>query len=65
MQWVVIIHQKKLIDGIIQHHISNINVFYKIFGDEKQINNFIDNKINKSNYEIIHTTNKVSSKIVH
>ena len=53
---------KKVIDGIILHHLSNSNVIYKIFGDEKKINNFINNKIKKSNYEIINTTNKVSSE---
>ncbi len=53
---------KKVIDGIILHHLSNSNVIYKIFGDEKKINNFINNKIKKSNFEIINTTNKVSSE---
>ena len=53
---------KKVIDGIILHHLSNSNVIYKIFGDEKKINNFINNKIKKSSYEIINTTNKVSSE---
>ena len=53
---------QKIIDGIILHHLSNSNVIYKIFGDEKKINNFINNKIKKSNYEIINTTNKVSSE---
>ena len=53
---------KKVIDGIILHHLSNSNVIYKIFGDEKKINNFINNKIKKYSYEIINTTNKFSSE---
>ena len=53
---------KKIIDGIINHHLSNKNVFYKIFGDKDKINNHLNNQINKSNFEIIHTLNKVSSE---
>ncbi len=53
---------KKIIDGIINHHLSNSNVFYKIFGDEKKIKNHINNKINRTNFEIVHTSNKVSSE---
>ena len=53
---------KKIIDGIILHHQSNSNVFYKIFGDEKKINTFVNNKIKRSNFEIVNTTNKVSSE---
>ena len=52
---------KKIIDGIIHHHSFNDKVFYKIFGDEKKIYNCIGDKINNSNYEIIHTSNKVTS----
>ena len=52
---------KKVIDGIIHHHSFNNKVFYKIFGDEKKIYNCIGNKINNSNYEIIHTSNMVTS----
>ena len=51
----------KVIDGIIQHRSFNDKVFYKIFGDEKRIYSCIENKIDKSDYEIIHTTNTVSS----
>ena len=47
MQWVVITHQIKTINGIIFNHKSNKNIFYKIFGDENKINNLIGNKINK------------------
>ena len=53
---------KKIIDGIIDHHTLKKNVFYKIFGDKDKINQFINDKINKTNYEIIHTVNKVSSE---
>jgi len=52
---------KKIIDGIIHHHSFNDKVFYKIFGDEKKIYNCIGDKMNNSNYEIIHTSNMVTS----
>jgi glycerol-3-phosphate acyltransferase PlsX len=52
---------KKIIDGIIHHHSFNDKVFYKIFGDEKKIYNCIGDKMNNSNYEIIHTSNMVKS----
>ena len=51
----------KTIDGIIHNHISNRNVFYKIFGDEDKISNLIGNKIDKDFFEIIHTTDVVKS----
>ena len=53
---------KKVIDGIIHHYLKNKNIFYKIFGDEQKINSYIENKINKQNYQIINTLNKVSSE---
>jgi len=53
---------KKIIDGIIKHHLSNSNVFYKIFGDEEKINKCLNNRIKKNNLEIVHTSNKVSSE---
>ena len=52
---------RKIIDGIIHHNSFNTKVFYKIFGDEKIIRNLIGDKVNNSNYEIVHTSNKVSS----
>ena len=52
----------KVIDGIIQHRSFNDKVFYKIFGDEQKIIKFIDNKIEKNNYQIVNTLNKVSSE---
>jgi len=51
----------KIINGVLHHHKSNKNVFYKIFGDQNKINNFILNKINREFYEIIHTTDVVKS----
>jgi len=53
---------EKVIKGIIHHSASNKNIIYKIFGDEQKINEFLSNKINKDNYEIVNTTNKVSSE---
>ena len=53
---------KKIIDGIINHYLSNNNIFYKIFGDKEKINKFLSNKISNNNYEIINTLNKVSSE---
>ena len=51
----------KIINGVLHHHKSNKNIFYKIFGDQNKINNLILNKINKEFYEIIHTTDVVKS----
>ena len=53
---------KKVIDGIIHHYLKNKNIFYKIFGDEQKIISYIKNKIDKQNYQIINTLNKVSSE---
>ena len=33
---------KKVIDGIVNHQIKNKDVFYKIFGDEKEIKFFFN-----------------------
>ncbi|MBD1135441.1 phosphate acyltransferase PlsX [Pelagibacterales bacterium SAG-MED47] len=52
---------KKIVDGIIHNHKSNKQNFYKIFGDENEINKFIDKKINKNFYKIINTKNTVKS----
>jgi len=51
----------KIINGVLHHHKSNKNVFYKIFGDQNKINNLILNKIKEEFYEIIHTTDVVKS----
>ena len=53
---------KKVIDGIIHHYLKNKNIFYKIFGDEQKIISYIENKIDKQNYQIVNTLNKVSSE---
>ena len=52
---------KKIIDGILLNHKTNKNIFYKIFGNEPEINKLINNKIAKEYYEIIHTTELVKS----
>ena len=52
---------KKIIDGIILHHKSNKNSFYKIFGDKEKINPIILKNIDKEFYEIVHTENMVKS----
>ena len=53
---------EKVIKGIVYHSSINRDVFYKIFGDEKKIIKLLESKINKDNYEIINTLNKVSSE---
>ena len=52
---------KKIIDGILLNHQTNKSIFYKIFGNEPEINKLINNKIAKEYYEIIHTTELVKS----
>ncbi len=51
----------KIINGIIHHHKTNKQSFYKIFGDKNQINKLINDKVDNSFYEIIHTENNVKS----
>ena len=53
---------QKIIEGIINHHSKNKDVFYKIFGDEKKIKEYLKNKISEINYKIVNTINKVSSE---
>ena len=50
---------KKIIDGIIHHHKSNTNTFYQIFGDKEKIENYINNQLSSSSFEIIHTKDVV------
>ena len=52
---------KKIIDGIIHNHQKNKNLFYKIFGNELEINKLINDKISNQYYEIIHTNDVVMS----
>ena len=46
---------KKVIDGILHNHLSNKNIFFKIFGDKSQITKLIDGKINNEFFQIVHT----------
>ena len=50
---------KKVIDGILHHHKTNKNTFYQIFGDQEKIMIFLDDKLEKNTYEIIHTKDEV------
>jgi len=52
---------KKIIDGIILNNKSNKNIFYMIFGDQNQISELIENKIDNKFYEIIHTDKVIKS----
>ena len=52
---------KKIIDGIILNNKSNKNIFYKIFGDEKQILHLIKEKIDNKFYEVVHTDKVIKS----
>ena len=54
---------KKIIKGIELFHKKNMDVFFKIFGNENLINKFINNKsIDKIFYEIIHTEEKIENE---
>ena len=52
---------KKVIDGIIHNHKSNQECFFRIFGNEVEIKKYIENKIDKSFYDIFNTSNTVKS----
>ncbi len=52
---------KKVIDGIVHNHKTNNENFFKIFGDKDEIIRHINNRINKTFYEIINTKNVVKS----
>ena len=52
---------KKIIDGIIHNHEINKDNYFKIFGDENEINRFIEKKIDKSFFDIVHTNKSVKS----
>ncbi len=52
---------KKVINGIIHNHKFNQENYFRIFGNEKDIVQYIDGKINKNFYEIIHTENIVKN----
>ncbi len=53
---------EKVINGIINHHSNNKDVYYKIFGDENKIKYLLKKKVDTINYEIVNTSNKVSSE---
>ena len=55
---------KKVIDGIVFNHQSNVNVFYKIFGDQKKISQLIDGKINKKFYEILQKACRIWNSLI-
>ena len=46
---------KKVIDGIIHHYKKNSNSYYQIFGDDRQIELYINDSLPKSCHEVIHT----------
>ena len=46
---------KKIIDGINHHHKINTNTFYQIFGDKEKIQNYTNDQLPTSSFEIIHT----------
>ena len=50
---------KKVIDGIAHHYKTNVNTFYKIFGDKEKIKNHINDQLPASVFEIIHTNDLV------
>ena len=52
---------KKVIDGLIHNHQKNKKIFFKIFGNKKEIEILINNKIDINNFEIVHTENFVLS----
>ena len=52
---------KKIIDGIIHNHKLNKDIYYKIFGKKNEIENLIEDKIEKKYYEIINSDKIVKS----
>ncbi|MDC3295896.1 phosphate acyltransferase PlsX, partial [Candidatus Pelagibacter sp.] len=50
---------KKIIDGINHHYKSSANTFYQIFGDKEKIQNYINDQLPTSSFEIIHTKDVV------
>ena len=54
---------KKIIEGIELYNKQNKNIFYKIFGNKNVIEKIISEKsINKENYELIHTDEKIENE---
>ena len=52
---------KKVIDGILYNHKKSKENFFRIFGEKKQIEKYLHNKMDKNFYEIINTPNIVKS----
>ncbi len=52
---------KKIIEGIIENHKSSKENFYKIFGDQEQIEKIIANRLDKNFYDVVHTDDIVKS----
>ena len=50
---------KKIIDGINHHYKSNKNTFYQIFGDKEKIQNYVNDHLPTSSFELIHTKDVV------
>ncbi len=50
---------KKIVDGIIHNNQNNKDLFYQIFGDEKQLTKLINGRLKKDFYTIIHTNDVV------
>ena len=52
---------KKIIDGINHHYKSNKESFYKIFGNKKEIQKYLNGKLDGNYFEIVDTQNIVKS----
>ena len=52
---------KKVIDGLIHNHQKNKKIFFKIFGNRKEIEILINGNIDNNNFEIVHTENFILS----
>ena len=52
---------RKIIDGLVHNHKSNKVNYFKIFGDENQIQDCLNGRINKDYFEIINTDKIVKS----
>jgi len=53
---------EKIINGISEHSKSTKNIFYNIFGDANEINNFVKKFKIYNEYKILHTENKISGE---
>ena len=53
---------KKVIDGVLNHHINSKDVKYLIFGNKFEIEKIIPKTLNKSSFDLIHTDNFIEGK---